>query len=277
MGFTTTTLAGRIGTGAPTVSKAENGLRTLSEVKLIQYLTFCGLQANEIGPYLDLARRPDDGYHLSAFNGRMGDELIALVVHETTAQTIQEYECAVIPGLLQAHDYTDALIREAGLVPADEIETKVQRRINRQSILRQVNPPRSTFFIYEGVLRSIVGGSKIMNDQMMHLQFVSEWPGCSIRVVPMADYSRPGVTGAFRLMTFAEHGPVAMQSLMTAMVFAEKADDIALYGDALKRIDRFALNEGRSTALIASLADEYSRMGAGQHERGGDVDHVAKE
>ncbi|HEX3789351.1 MAG TPA: helix-turn-helix transcriptional regulator [Pseudonocardiaceae bacterium] len=217
VGFTTMSLAAGIGTGAPTVSKVENGLRKMSDVKLIQYLTLCGLKADEVGPYLDLAHRPEDGYYVSAFNGRMSDELIALVVHETTAKAIQEYECTVIPGLLQAQDYSRALFTDGGIIPKEEIDGGLQVRTDRQSILKRKNSPESRFFISENILRSMVGNPKVMNDQMMHLSFACDWDNCSIRVVPAADYGRSSAPGSFRLMAFAEHGPVATHDLMTSI------------------------------------------------------------
>jgi transcriptional regulator with XRE-family HTH domain len=206
VGFTTTALAEHIGTGAPTVAKVENGLRSMSEVKLIQYLTIRGLKSDEIAPYLQIARTPDTGFHVAPFNDRMLDELIALVVHETTARMITDYECMYVPGLLQAEDYVRSLLIESGIEAPDMINRGAGRRLDRQSVLRKGNPPQATFFISEHVLRSTVGGAGVMNDQMMRLQFAADWDNCSVRVVPAARHGRVGTPGSFRLMTLRGSG-----------------------------------------------------------------------
>jgi transcriptional regulator with XRE-family HTH domain len=266
-GHTTITLAEAIGTGAPTLSRIENGLRGMSDVKLIQYLTLCGLKSHEIAPYIALSHTPDTGYHVSPFDGRVVDELMALVVHETTARAIEQYETLLVPGLLQSEDYARALFREGGVEAENLIERAVQIRVDRQSIFHRVQPPLTSFYLTEHVLRSMVGGSAVMHDQLMKLHFACSWDNCSIRVIPATRIGRVGEMRSFRLMSFADHGPVASQDLRPASVFMDKSEDIALYREAIKRIDRVALSEGQSKALIAQLADEYGA----HHEQSTDV------
>jgi hypothetical protein len=267
-GFSMVALAERIGTWPPTLSRIESGMRGLSDVKFIQYLTLCGLKSEDIVPLLDLARTPDNGYHFANFTGRVSDELIALVVHETTASTVQQYENNLIPGLLQTPDYARALFAAGGRVTPPLLGRAVQLRMDRQSVLQAKNPARCTFFLCEDVLRSTVGDASIMHDQLMRLYFATEWESCSIRVVPLTRRGETTAPGSFRLMTFADHDPVAMEELLTALVFLERPDDIAVYREALECIDRVALSAGQSKELIAHLADEYAWTGAGRHAAG---------
>jgi transcriptional regulator with XRE-family HTH domain len=266
-GLTTTTLAEAIGTGAPTLSRIENGLRGMSDVKLIQYLTLCGLTSHEIVPYLALSHAPDIGYHLSAFDGRVVDELMALVVHETTANVIEEYETTFVPGLLQSSDYARELFEISGIENEDTIERGVRIRQDRQDIFRRVRPPRTVFYLSEHALRTPVGSPAVMHDQLMKLWFACSWENTSIRVVSPEGVGKASVASSFRLMSFAEHGPVVEHDFTAASVFLDKPEDMALYRKAIDRIDEVALNEGQSQALIAQLADEYGA----QHEPGTDV------
>jgi transcriptional regulator with XRE-family HTH domain len=262
-GQTMAALAEAIGTLPPTLSRVEAGTRRLSEVKLIQYLILCGLKYDEIMPMVELARSPENGYHLAEFTGKLPDELIALIVHETTAQTIEQYENTVIPGLLQSHGYARALHHACGMVAEGLLEAATQIRMDRQSVLKGKNPPGAVFYLSEHVLRNLVGSPAVMHDQLLRLCFAAE--DCAIRVVPSARYGETGAPGAFNFMTFAEHGPVASQDLMAAMVFTEKPHDLARYRDALKRLDRVALPARQSRQLIVTLADEYAWMETRQH------------
>jgi transcriptional regulator with XRE-family HTH domain len=266
-GHTTITLAQAIGTGAPTLSRLENGVRGISDVKLIQYLAHCGLKSDEIVPYVQLAHAPDTGYHLSAFDGRVVDELMALVVHETTASAIEQYETTLVPGLLQSEDYARALFHETAFEADDLIERWVEVRMDRQASLRRVQPPRTTFYLTEHALRSVVGGPAVMHDQLMKLWFACSWDNCSIRVVPATKIGKGGQICSFRLMSFAGHDPVVQHDVLAASLFLEKPEDIALYRGAINRIDRVALSAGQSQALISALADEYGA----QHERETDL------
>jgi len=189
-GMTATGLSEAIGVHVPTLTRFENGQRNLSEVKFIQYLTLCGMKHQEIERMVALANLPEDGFHHTPFQGGMPDELIALIVHETSASVIEEYEHGVVPGLLQSHDYASALLRSFGLVAQDQIDDRVERRLDRQSVLDRTP---MIFFIGEGVLRSVIGNRQIMHDQMMKLYFSCARESCSIRVVPADQYGAAGV------------------------------------------------------------------------------------
>lgn len=248
--------------GAPSLSRFERGLHAMSRDRLVQYLTLCGKSVDEIEPLLTLFNTPESGYHVSGFEDQLPDELAALVIHESTATTISQFENGVLPGLLQSADYIRALCIDASTLDADTIEKIVRIRMTRQQIHKRENPPFSAFFINERDLRLIAGNPSIMHDQMMNLFFACDWQNCSIRVVPTESYFRVGTRSSFRLMTFDDHGPVATESTATAMVFMEKLADIAVYRKHLDRLDQVALSTGQSKSLIAHLADEYGQMGA---------------
>src|SRR5205823_1744786 len=139
-------------------------------------------------------------YHLSAFDGRVVDELMALVVHETTASTIEQYETTLVPGLLQSEDYARALFRECGFEAEDMIERWVEVRMDRQAILRRAQPPQMTFYLAEHALRSGVGGPAVSHDQLMKLWFACSWENCSVRVIPADRIEKVGRVSSFRLM-----------------------------------------------------------------------------
>lgn len=76
--------------------------------------------------------------------------------------TIDSFELTVVPGLLQTTDHARALIRQAGTIPAGEVEDRVSARLGRQSLFGREHPARFTFFIHEFALRLPVGGPAVM-------------------------------------------------------------------------------------------------------------------
>lgn len=273
-GLTGQALSARIGCVASSVSRFEAGMSTsMSEIRFIQYLSHCGLTDQEIAPLVRTFRSPDTGFHVSGYKG-LPDDTIALVMHETTARTIHEYENTVIPGLLQSADYARALLQQCGRLVIGTLDEGVQIRMDRQSVLSRRRPPRADFFIAEAALRTMVGGYRIMTEQMMKLQFATDWDNCTVRVIPTSAAGQLGDIAPFRLMGFADHGPVAVQDLLAAMAFLESPDAIALYRDALERIGRLALPLKQSRAFITRLADEYDRLGAEQRDAHGAAGYV---
>jgi len=112
------------------------------------------------------------------------------------------------------------------------------------------------FFIPEPVLRAVLGGSRVMNDQLLHMLLVSSRPWCSVRVVP-ASFAAGVLGSPFRLMEYPHHGPVAYVENQTHSMFLEKPEDIRTYRAILAKLKAVTLNEGQSRELLATLANEY--------------------
>ena len=56
--------------------------------------------------------------------------------------SIDAFEPTAVPGLLQTTDYARALIREGGMIPAEEIEDRVAARLGRQGMGHGPGPRR---------------------------------------------------------------------------------------------------------------------------------------
>jgi len=181
---------------------------------------------------------------------------VTLIDHENIAVAIGGFQSTLIPGLLQTGDYTRALIRQAGTIPADEIDDRVAARLARQSLFSRDRPPRFTFFIHEFVLRLPVGGPAVMLEQLQHLLRKATRPYLTLRVVPAALGGHAAAAGSFRLMEFAEFRPVVYLESETTSLFLEKPEEIAAYRRILGLLAQTALGERESAELIATLATE---------------------
>src|SRR5262249_37668306 len=139
---------------------------------------------HELNDLLALTRETDEGHWLQPHREQQADELRTLIFNETTAAIIHGFELSRVPGLFQTEDYARELLSR-GLVPEHGVEVLVRARMDRQGLLRRQDPPRLDFFIQEQALRLPIG-TRIMQEQLLQLVFLTSLPLCKIRVVPTA-------------------------------------------------------------------------------------------
>jgi len=246
------------------LSHIENGRRPPSPTEVAAYLASCGpLVRPEYERMVELAGHPDHEHWVRPHSLELSTELRSLILEESMASEIAEYEPLVIPGLLQTEGYMRSLFRWGSKRPANEIELKVQARLARQGLLTRRVPPQCIFFLQEHALRTVVGDEMVMGEQLLYLTIAASQRRCTIRVV--LDSAGPFSTwgGGFRVMDYLEHPPVAYTESMATGMFLENPDDITRYRDFLSRLDQSALDPGQSKAWLANLADAYDRPEAG--------------
>lgn len=107
------------------------------------------------------------------------------------ATAIHEFSL-VVPGLLQTAGYARAVM-EAGLAgDSAQIGDYVRRRLERQAVLDQPDPPWMVIVLDEACLRRDIGGSEVMREQIEHLLAMSERPNVNIQLLPMKGTPVPG-------------------------------------------------------------------------------------
>ncbi|MGH3818836.1 MAG: helix-turn-helix domain-containing protein [Pseudonocardiaceae bacterium] len=240
------------------VSRLISGKRNVSAVQASAFLAVCQAPSEERERLLELCEQQHTAGWFQQHGSRLPLQLVTLIDHENKAVAISDFESTVVPGLLQTGDYTGALIREAGTIPADEVDDRVAARLARQSLLSRDCPPRFTFFIHEFVLRLPVGGPEVLADQLYHLGRLALRPYITLRVIPAAAGGHAAINGTFRLMEFAEFKPVVYLESETSCLFLEKPVEIEAYHHILATLAKTALSEGESRELIATLATEFS-------------------
>jgi hypothetical protein len=255
----------RLGWENSRLSRIENGKYHATEVDITQWVTLLGQPRAVLDDLLTMLRQSEDGFVLQPHGIRLSDQLHTLIRHETAARSIQNFEPAVVPGLLQTRDYAHALLSGNGLVPAERLDGLVQARLDRQRMFNRPLQPECTFYLHEFALRLPVGGGRVMNDQAMHLAFMASAPGVSIRVIPAAHGPHPG-GGAFSLMdTDDQQLPVVYAEITGASLFLDESAIVKEHLAVLAELDRIALDGGQSRSWLVKLASEYDRPGDGPH------------
>ncbi|HEX3779147.1 MAG TPA: helix-turn-helix transcriptional regulator [Pseudonocardiaceae bacterium] len=264
--YTGQDLARHLGWSPTKMSRIETGHQPISEVDLTAYLAYCRVPGHQMYKLLELARDAHNGYCVRGHDEPMPDQLRTLVVEETTACAIRDFELNYVPGLAQTEGYIRALLHAGGVARPAAIERWVQARVDRQNLLKGCNPPECAFYIHEQALRIPVGGAAVMHEQMLHLLFLDGRPHCSVRVVPTSAAAHGLCPSAFRIMEYADHLPVIYVETMTASLFLENKKDSDAYQLKLGMLGRVALDEGRSREFLVRLASEYDRVDEGDDE-----------
>jgi len=240
------------------VSRLIAGKRNVTAVQASAFLAVCRAPSAERERLLELCDEQHTPGWFQQHGSRLPLQLVTYIDHENKAVAISYFASTLVPGLLQTGDYARALLKEAGRVPADEIDARVAARLARQSLFSRDRPARFTFYLHEFVLRLPVGGPAVMVDQLQQLERLSRRAYLTLRVVPAVLGAHAATAGSFILMEFAEFKPVVYLESETSSLFLEKPVEIAAYQDILESLAQTAMGEGESRELIATLATELS-------------------
>ncbi|GID28440.1 helix-turn-helix domain-containing protein [Paractinoplanes brasiliensis] len=182
---------------------------------------------------------------------------------ESAASHIRKYEPTIIPGLLQAHAYMEAVLRADGPDLTDtELESRIKIRQERQGLLSRhfPAPPRLEVVVAESALHARIDIPGAMQQQLFHLLKANEQPHISVRVLPTsAGPHRASVSGAFSILEFpsmnGEVGepPTVYSESLTGALYLDRPRELAVYEQAWNALVALALPEGDSDDMIKKI------------------------
>jgi transcriptional regulator with XRE-family HTH domain len=196
---------------------------------------------------------------LHAYQSELPEQYTTYIGFEGEARSVWNYESLFVPGLLQTEDYARSVIR-AGLPGAsrEDIEPRVEVRIQRQDVLRNDNPLELWGIVDEAALRRQVGGHAVMQAQLHHLLEAAELPHITFQVIPFSVGAHAGMPGSFVFMQFAEATipDVIYLDSMAGDLFLEAEADVRRYRLAFEHLRAVAVSPDASRALVTALAAE---------------------
>ncbi|MFE3444844.1 helix-turn-helix domain-containing protein [Nocardia sp. NPDC059180] len=189
------------------------------------------------------------------------DHYLAL---EDAANRITAWKSAIVPGLLQTPEYRRAVAwAESPDLDTETIEGRIAMATRRQS---RLDDPGFTMdvLLSESVLHEQMGGPAVMADQLDLLAQATERPNVSVRVVPFNAASHPGaLVGNVLLLEFPAlsvskepEPPVIYVEGYTGDLYIESDPELAQYRQALRDIQRVALDQDRSRRRLLDVAKE---------------------
>lgn len=250
------------------VSRVELGQAEISVVDTIHYLGACGIFAREEPTLLALCHDAELnlGYRISPHSELFEGTLSSLIYHESTADRSIIFDSLLVPALLQTPAYARARIATSGLDLA-VIDRAVQSRMGRRQILSQPHPARFVFFVHENALRLQIGSPEVMQEQLLNLTIIAALDYVTFRVIPALAGEQSVFGAPFRLFERDTHEPFVYVDNAASGLFLDDPNYVASYRHIVSRLTTVALDEGKSRAVAASLADEFERGTWQQHAR----------
>ncbi|MEU6549730.1 helix-turn-helix transcriptional regulator [Streptomyces sp. NPDC046915] len=179
---------------------------------------------------------------------------------EQDASTLRQYQCELIPGLMQTEAYAGELHRTGAHMTAEDIERAVRVRMERQSMLTRADAPDAWFVVNEGALRNVIGDGGLMREQLERVLEVAELPSVTLQVLPFDSGTYPA-TGTFTMLGFPapEDPDLVYRDGITDAVYLEGEHHVREYGKAFNGLRAAALSPQRSARLIESALKEYAK------------------
>ncbi len=175
---------------------------------------------------------------------------------EAGAKTLRVFELAVIPGILQTPDYARCLMqRSPGALPQEQIDKRIDIRMERQKILTGENPTQLRVVLDEAALRRGAGGPEVMRAQMQHLLEMAELPNVEIQVIPFSAGTHAGTKGPFTILDFADatDRPAAYLENGAGELFLEYPD-VDQYLDTFERLVAIAVSPEHTIRMVEEIS-----------------------
>ncbi|MBP2330824.1 DNA-binding XRE family transcriptional regulator [Kibdelosporangium banguiense] len=178
---------------------------------------------------------------------------------ETEAAEVRQFSAQVIPGLLQAPGYIRALFqghhRSNPLVVDRSVEI---RGIRQQRLTSEERPLKLVAVIDEAVLRRVVGGPKVMWQQLTALASMTKLPTVTLQVLPLNAGSHSAMQGGFNVLTFPdpEDPPMLYVEYQTGALHIENLEQVNEARLSFDHVQARAMSPAESCALIERLAAE---------------------
>ena len=257
-GLTQEDVAGRLDWHPTKVMRIETG-RTPphpNDVRVMLGLYGVG-DETELAGLISLAKDARQRGWWYSYRDVMVSRLEVFIGLESEADTIRDFELAMIPGLLQTADYARALIGALGSYDAAEVERRVEVRLTRQQQLA-ASGGKLWAVLDEAAVRRVVGGQEIMAAQLRHLTAAAESGRAMIQVVPYGAGPHPGQAGPFIILGFgdATQPDVVYLETVGGNLYVDKPEEVRMFATAFDQLCAAALSPAQSTAMLRALAGE---------------------
>jgi hypothetical protein len=176
---------------------------------------------------------------------------------EQETSSFRQYQCQVIPGLMQTKEYATELHRSGASLSAADAEKSVLVRMERQAILRRPDAPDAWFVMSEAVLRTVVGDRSLMRDQLRRVLEDAELPTVTVQVLPF-EAGIAMATDAFTMLGFpaAEDLDLVYRDGLTDALYLEGEHHVRQYTKAFDILRATALSPRNSARLIQRIQKE---------------------
>ncbi|MFF3918246.1 helix-turn-helix domain-containing protein [Streptomyces sp. NPDC001852] len=250
--------AALLGTDSAQISQVEAGLAGVSEARLRRIAAHYACTDQELVDALAAMTSDRMRGWWEEYQGRLPTSFLDLSELEYYAARRWDVEFLHVPGLLQTQDYARALFASrVPELPEEELELRVQHRMQRRVILEKAPPVPYVAVVHEAALRMMVSSRASSRTQLARILELSEADHITVRVLPFdlehfADLGAAMVYAAGavpKLDTVVRDGP-------HGTVFIDSEAQLSVFRTHFHRVEAVSLDPARSRDFIHRLAKE---------------------
>jgi transcriptional regulator with XRE-family HTH domain len=217
------------------------------------------------------ARLAAEGKQQGWWQGYELDYFATYVGLEEEAIATKNFQSTTVPGLLQTADYARAM-HLAGVpeFTTERIDQLIQVRLTRQRALTRDRPLQLWSVLDEPVLHRLVGGYRVMRDQLQRMIDATQLPNVTIQIIPFSAGAHAAMESSFDILEFGAVVPnlVYVEGLVGYM-YLERSQDLHRYEQVFERLRDIALSPQESIELMAETAARYDRAAVpAEHDAG---------
>lgn len=259
-GMSVTEAAKRLDWQASRLSRIETRQSGIGAPDLRKLLDLYAVEDEGYRAYLaELARRMNERGWWQKYAGMIISEYADLISLEAEARTIRAYEQELVPGLVQTPAYARAVIRASRPTDtAQEIDRRVEIRMERQEVLIRADPPPPRFSVVlsEGALRRPVGGHDVMREQLEYLMRPRDRANVTVQVLPFDAGVHPAMVAPFTMITFPDPDDLGVVNVenATGALFLEDPEEVRFYDEIWGSLQANALSADDSQAFLRSTS-----------------------
>jgi transcriptional regulator with XRE-family HTH domain len=250
--LSTRQLAAALGWSQARVSRIELGSTRASAEDATAWASATGATAEVMAELAALIEQAD-AYQVRPWKTVHSKGLAATqrdVARVEAAMTgLRNFQCALIPGLLQTAAYARTDLEVADVTGRGGVAEAVAARMNRQDIL--YDPARDFVFVLTaGALHPYFPlPAEVARSQADRLVSVATLPNVTIAVIPATAQPGEPYLSSFTLFE-VDPDPVVLVELFSTELLLGGADDVSLYRETFARFQGAAVTGDDAEALI---------------------------
>lgn len=194
---------------------------------------------------------------------RMGERQARYADLESGTAGITEYALALVPGLLQTAEYTDARVRSDPARRSDDFDpvAAVTARTHRQRLLLSAGGPRYDLILDEFAVRRCAAEPTVVAAQLRHIAALcAAHRSISVRILPIGAAIRGHSAPRSAYSIYSYHGApaclaVAVDTLTTDLILTEPGE-VDTYRDLHSRLRAAALTVEASMDMLHAVASQ---------------------
>jgi hypothetical protein len=236
------------------ISRLENGRTAFKERDVRDLLTLYGVHEDEEREeFLELVRQANAPGWWHRYSDVLPTWFQTYIGLEQAAKQLRTYENQFVPGLLQTPEYARAVVSFGRY--GDDIDRRVDMRMQRQQVLAGRNPLTLWAILDEAVVHRMVGGRQILRDQIQHLIDMAGLPNVTIQVLRYSAGTPAAAGGAFSILRFPrpELADVVYIEQLTSALYVDREHDLAMYRKIIDDLSVQAESPDRTKKFLADV------------------------